>query len=151
MLEEALVIQQAVISLPKKYWVATAAKYQWALCFQLDDARRYTEACPCPTELWLLPAAERFIPGSCPKSNVWNNILPNLLAPLIWKGKQSLRFPAEKVCEEQNNACILPDSYSSDKSLPGWKAGTFSSINIIFSQSFLTLKNTTCIYIIIGW
>lgn len=115
-----------VVFLLKKYWDDTAAKQQRA-------PRWYAKARPWPTELWLLPTAERFIPGSCPKYNIWNNILPNLLAPLIWRGKQSLCFPAEKACKEENNLCILPDrsdrANSSDKSLPGRETCTINPIN----------------------
>lgn len=104
----ALVIQRVVIFLLQRHWVDTSAKcgercaFSWSLW-------GVTARLPWPVQLWPLPTAERFIPGSCPNSNARNNILPNLLAPLIWRGKQSLRLPTEKVCKGQNNACILPD------------------------------------------
>lgn len=54
------------------------SQVQWALCFQLGCGR-CSLGLPWPVELWLLPAVESFIPGSCPNNDVQNNILPDLL------------------------------------------------------------------------
>lgn len=142
------IIQRVVIFLLQQHWVDNAAKVQWALCFQLGCVR-YSPQLLWPREFWLLPAAESFIPGSCPNSDVWNNILPNPLAPLIWRGK-NLCFPTPKVCKGLNSAFCQTESNSSHKLLLGWETGIFSTINIICSPSFLTFKNRTHTYLAIG-
>lgn len=118
------------------------SQVQWAPGFQLGCVRHSPRLLPWPVELWLLPAAESFIPGSCPNNDVQNNILPNLPAPSIWRGK-SLRFPTEKVCKGLNSAFCQTERYSSDKLFLGWETDISSTINIICSPSFLTFKNRT--------